>query len=134
MTVRSPIDVSPPHREAREYRVYPSLIARCAALAPIATAIAHPCDESSLRGAIEAAGAGLIRPILVGPQARIEAVAAQAGIDLAPYRMVEAPHSHAAAACAVAGVGAADHPGCQITPSRRNVSSPTSGRASSRSR
>ncbi|HEX5078003.1 MAG TPA: phosphate acetyltransferase [Geminicoccaceae bacterium] len=102
MTVRSPIDVSPPRREAREYRVYPTLIERCASLAPVATAVAHPCDESSLRGAVEAAEAGLILPILVGPQARVRAVAAQAGIDLAPYRLVDAPHSHAAAACAVA--------------------------------
>ena len=62
MTVRSPIDVSPPRRPAREYRVYPALIERCATIEPIATAIAHPCDESSLRGAIEAAEAGLIRP------------------------------------------------------------------------
>ena len=79
MTVRSPIDVSPPHRPSREYRVYPALIERCAALEPIATAIAHPCDESSLQGAIEAAKAGLIRPILIGPETRIRAVAGQCG-------------------------------------------------------
>jgi phosphate acetyltransferase len=101
MTVRSPIDVSPPQRPAREYRVYPTLIERCAAVDPIATAIAHPCDESSLRGAIDAAEAGLIRPILVGPEAKIRAVAEQHGIDISPYRLVDAPHSHAAAARAV---------------------------------
>jgi phosphotransacetylase len=108
MTVRSPIDVSPPHRPARAYRVYPTLIERCAALAPIATAIAHPCDESSLQGAIEAAKAGLIRPILVGPEAKIRAVAGQCGIDLAPYQVVDAAHSHAAAAQAVAIVRAGE--------------------------
>ena len=108
MTVRSPIDVSPPRRPSREYRVYPALIERCAALEPIATAIAHPCDESSLQGAIEAAEAGLIRPILVGPEARIRAVAEQCGVDLAPYRVVDAPHSHAAAAQAVAIVRAGE--------------------------
>src|ERR671919_2821891 len=102
MTVRSPIDVSPPRRPSREYRVYPALIERCAAIEPIATTIAHPCDESSLRGASEAAEAGLIAPILVGPEARIRAVAEQCGVDLAPYRLVDAPHSHAAAAQAVA--------------------------------
>jgi len=108
MTVRSPIDVSPPHRPVRAYRVYPTLIERCAALAPIATAIAHPCDESSLQGAIEAAKAGLIRPILVGPEAKIRAVAGQCGIDLAPYQVVDAAHSHAAAAQAVAIVRAGE--------------------------
>jgi phosphate acetyltransferase len=108
MTVRSPIDVSPPRRPARAYRVYPTLIERCAALAPIATAIAHPCDETSLRGAIEAAEAGLIRPILVGPEGKIRAVAGQPGIDIGPYRLVDAPHSHAAAAQAVAIVRAGE--------------------------
>jgi phosphate acetyltransferase len=101
MTVRSPIDVSPPRRTARDYRVYPTLIERCASVEPVATAIAHPCDESSLRGAIEAAEAGLIRPILIGPEAKIRAVAEQCGIDLAPYPIVDAAHSHAAAARAV---------------------------------
>jgi phosphate acetyltransferase len=108
MTVRSPIDVSPPRRPVREYRVYPALIERCAALAPIATAIAHPCDESSLRGAIEAAEAGLIRPILVGPEAKIRALAEQSGIDLGPYQVVDAAHSHAAAQQAVALVRAGE--------------------------
>ncbi len=108
MTVRSPIDVSPPHRPAREYRVYPALIERCSSLEPLATAIAHPCDESSLQGAIEAAEARLIRPILVGPEAKIRAVAERCGIDLAPYQVVEAAHSHAAAAQAVAIVRAGE--------------------------
>ncbi len=108
MTVRSPIDVSPPRRPSREYRVYPALIERCSQLKPVATAIAHPCDESSLRGACEAAEAGLIVPILVGPEARIRGVAEQCGLDLAAYRLVDAPHSHAAAAQAVAIVRAGE--------------------------
>ena len=65
------------------------------------TAVAHPCDESSLTAAVEAAEAELIRPILVGPEAKIRAVAEQCGLDIAPYRLVDAPHSHAAAAKAV---------------------------------
>jgi phosphate acetyltransferase len=108
MTVRSPIDVSPPRRPSREYRVYPTLIERCAALPPITTAIAHPCDEASLAGAVDAAQAGLIQPILVGPAAKIRAVAEQHGIDVAPCRLVDAPHSHAAAAQAVALVRAGE--------------------------
>ncbi|MGH6942993.1 MAG: phosphate acetyltransferase, partial [Geminicoccaceae bacterium] len=57
--------------------------------------------ESSLRAAIEAADADLIQPILVGPEAKIRGVAEQFGLDISPYRLVDAPHSHAAAAKAV---------------------------------
>ena len=66
------------------------------------TAVAHPCDESSLRGALEAAAMNLIVPILVGPGNRIRAVAAEHGLDLDGIEIVDAPHSHAAADQAVA--------------------------------
>ncbi|WP_247646388.1 hypothetical protein [Deefgea sp. CFH1-16] len=56
---------------------YQNLIARSQALSPVATAVVHPCDESSLRGAVEAAEAGILLPILVGPRGKIEAVAAE---------------------------------------------------------
>ena len=68
---QDPAEISPPHKAAREYRVYPALIERCAALEPVRAAVAHPCDESSLPGAVEAAEAGMIVPILVGPAAKI---------------------------------------------------------------
>jgi phosphotransacetylase len=77
------------------------LLARCAAFKPIVTVVAHPCDEASLRGAHEAAQAGLIVPILVGPEAKIRATAAAAGLDIGAWRLVATPHSHAAAAEAV---------------------------------
>ncbi|MCB2020915.1 MAG: phosphate acetyltransferase [Burkholderiaceae bacterium] len=80
---------------------YRQLIAQCRELPPTHCAVAHPCDESSLRGAIEAGRMGLIRPILVGPQARIAAIAAQAEIDLAGLELVDTPHSHASAEVAV---------------------------------
>jgi phosphate acetyltransferase len=95
-----PSEISPP-APRREYRVYPALIERCATLEPVSTAVAHPCDESSLTAALEAAEAGLIRPILVGPEGKIRAVAERHGLDIAPYRVIDAPHSHAAAAKAV---------------------------------
>ena len=63
--------------------------------------MAHPCDESSLAGAVDAARLGLIAPILVGPEARIKAVAEKSGIDLTGFEIVDAPHSQAAAARAV---------------------------------
>jgi phosphotransacetylase len=67
----------------------------------ISVAVAHPCDDASLTAALDAAREGLIAPILVGPEAKIRAVAAAEGLDLAPFRVVDAPHSHAAAAKAV---------------------------------
>ena len=85
----------------RKHEKYKRLIARCQALTPIPTAVAHPCDESSLRGAVEAAQLGILQPILVGPRARIEAVAAQFHLNISGYEIVDAPHSHAAADLAV---------------------------------
>jgi phosphate acetyltransferase len=80
---------------------YQRLIDAAAELEPVVTAVAHPCDETSLTGAVQAAERGLIRPILVGPRAKIESVARQFGLDLSRHELVEAPHSHAAAAQAV---------------------------------
>ncbi len=69
---------------------------------PLRTAVVHPVDGRSLRGAVEAAEAGLIVPVLVGPEAKIRAAAAAEGIDLAPYELVPTRHSQEAAATAVA--------------------------------
>jgi phosphotransacetylase/acyl dehydratase len=77
------------------------LIARCKQLAPVRTAVAHPCDESAIRAACEAAGDGLITPLLVGPRKKIVAAAQRAGVDCSAFTIVEAPHSHEAAAAAV---------------------------------
>jgi phosphate acetyltransferase len=87
---------------AEKHAKYQRLIEVCKTLPPTPTAVAHPCDRTSLEGAIEAAKIGLITPILVGPRERIQAVAASSGIDLAGVQIVDAPHSHAAAAAAVA--------------------------------
>jgi len=67
-------------------------------LAPLRTAVVHPVDAISLRGAIEAERAGLIVPLLVGPEAKIRAAAAAARIDLDHYECLWTEHSHAAAA------------------------------------
>ncbi|MBY0236175.1 MAG: phosphate acetyltransferase [Burkholderiaceae bacterium] len=80
---------------------YLRLIEVCKGFPPMPTAVVHPCDSAALEGAIGAAKLGLIEPILVGPEARIREVAAKAGIDLSPYRIVDVPHSHAAAEKAV---------------------------------
>ena len=85
----------------RKHEKYDNLIARCKALPPAPCAVAHPCDESSLRGAVEAAQMGLLQPILVGPKARIVAIAEKAGLDISAYELVDAPHSVASAETAV---------------------------------
>jgi phosphotransacetylase/acyl dehydratase len=78
------------------------LLQRCEGVAPVTCAVVHPCDRDSLLGAVESAKRGLIVPVLIGPEAKIRATAAEAGVDLTPYRIVGTPHSHAAADLAVA--------------------------------
>jgi phosphate acetyltransferase len=86
---------------ARRHEKYERLIAATRAIRPIPCAVAHPCDASSLGGAVEAAEAGIILPILVGPAHKVRAAAEAAGLDIAPFELVDVPHSHAAAAKAV---------------------------------
>ena len=85
----------------RRHEKYERLLARAKALPPVSTAVAHPCDESSLTAAIDAAKLGIIAPILVGPVARITALAEQCGLKISAFEIVDAPHSHASAAEAV---------------------------------
>jgi len=80
---------------------YDRMLARAKEVPPAATIIVHPCDESSLRGAIEAAETGIVVPTLVGPAARISAVARKHNLDISRFAVVDAPHSDAAAAQAV---------------------------------
>ncbi|MBX3647650.1 MAG: bifunctional enoyl-CoA hydratase/phosphate acetyltransferase [Rhodocyclaceae bacterium] len=89
-------------REAR----YRHLVARAAGLESIPMAVVHPCDGESLRGVLTAIEANLIVPVLVGPEAKIRAAAEQHDFDLGGLKIVDAPHSHAAAAQAVAMVRA----------------------------
>jgi len=86
----------------RKHEKYQRLLDYCRTLPPTPTAVAHPCDESSLRGAVDAARLGLIAPILVGPRARIEAIAAQYTIDITGLPIVDSQHSHDSADKAVA--------------------------------
>jgi phosphate acetyltransferase len=80
---------------------YDRVIARARQVAPVKTIVVHPCDETSLRGPIEAAEAGIIVPILVGPVGRISAAARAARLDISRFEIVDTPHSDAAAAKAV---------------------------------
>jgi phosphate acetyltransferase len=80
---------------------YKRLIAAAQRQAKIKVAVAHPCDEVSLRGVIEAHKLGLIEPILVGPRERIQNAARDTGFDISPFELVAAAHSHDSAAKAV---------------------------------
>lgn len=80
---------------------YERLLARCEFLAPVPTAVAHPCEASALEGAVEAAQKGLIAPFLVGPASKIAEVAESAKIDLGDLPIVDVPHSHQSATKAV---------------------------------
>lgn len=85
----------------RKHDAYERLLQRCQALAPVVTAVAYPCEETALRGAVEAAEARLIVPILVGPRKKICEVAEQAGLKIDPYEIQDVPDSVTAAAKAV---------------------------------
>lgn len=80
---------------------YRTLIERCSKRGAISVAVAHPCEETALKGAIEAAEAGLIVPILIGPQHKILQLAEISGLAVGSHRIVDVEHSHAAASKAV---------------------------------
>ncbi|MBM4200405.1 MAG: bifunctional enoyl-CoA hydratase/phosphate acetyltransferase [Gammaproteobacteria bacterium] len=86
----------------RRTDVFARLIRDCADIPAVTCAVVHPCDTDSLLGALEAAQRKLIIPVLVGPEARIRAIARTAGADLSPYRIVDVEHSLAAAEKGVA--------------------------------
>ena len=107
-TVAAPIDriaygnLATPELILRRNDGFVKLLEACKDLPAVSCAVVHPCDRNSLLGAIEAAQHGIITPILVGPEAKIRAVATMEQVDLAPYRIVSTEHSHAAADQAVA--------------------------------
>jgi len=69
-------------------------------------AVAHPCDETSLSAVVQAHALNIIDPILIGPRHKIEKVATAATLDITGFKIIDVPHSHAAAAEAVAQVRA----------------------------
>lgn len=85
----------------QKHEKYKRLIARCKEMEPVPCAVAHPCDESSLRGAVEAGELGLLRPVLVGPKVRITELAERCKLDISALELVDAPHSVGSAEMAV---------------------------------
>src|SRR6266566_5130383 len=80
---------------------YDRLVRAAQRLAPVTTAVAHPCDQISIEGVVEAARLGLIAPILVGPPERIRDAAERAEAAISDFPIEEAAHSHDSAAKAV---------------------------------
>jgi len=81
---------------------YDRVLERASHGEPVVTAVAHPCEASVLEAVVEAARRKMMVPILVGPAAKIRAVAAEAHLDIGGLKIVDVPHSHGAAAKAVA--------------------------------
>jgi phosphate acetyltransferase len=86
----------------RRHEKYERVVADARKLPAVPTAVAHPCDDVSLQSVVEAARIELIEPILVGPSDKLRAVAEKAGMDISAFPLVDAAHSHDAAARAVA--------------------------------
>jgi len=95
-------DLATPEVIFRRTDEFARLIKSCEGLPPVTCAVVHPCDHDSLVGPLEAAKRKLITPVLVGPEAKIRAAAQAANVDLRGFQIVDAEHSHAAAAKAVA--------------------------------
>ena len=95
MTKKAVVSQLHPHAK------YERLVAAAKRQPALATAIAHPCDETSLRGALEAAQAGMIIPILVGPKEKIVSLAKSLDLDVRGIEIIDVPHSQAAADKAV---------------------------------
>ena len=82
----------------KPHQKYERLLNAAKQVAAATTVVVHPCDETSLRGVVEAQEAGLIKPIFVGPIKKIQDTASRYGLNIARFEIVDVPHSDAAAA------------------------------------
>ena len=107
VTVRLPASRVEMRAEARpsivlnRHRHLERLMTAAARVPPLSAAIAWPCDHDSLLGALEASRDGALRPVLVGPRALMDQVAAAAGTTLEGCEVLEAATPEEAAAAAV---------------------------------
>jgi len=85
-----------------DYHVFHKFIERCKDLPAVTTAVVWPLSDVAMKGAVEAALAGLIEPTLIGPKEMMQALAAKIGVDISPYPVVEAETEAKAAEAAVA--------------------------------
>ena len=93
--------------QTRSPSKYDRLIAAAQAVPPAPTIVVHPCDETSLRGVVDSAAAGIIQPVLVGPEKKIRDTASKYGLDISGFEIVDAAHSDEAASKGVELIHAA---------------------------
>jgi phosphotransacetylase len=93
-------------RDLPEHRL-DGLLERCRGIKPMLTGVVHPCSAEALIGALEAAEAGLIVPVLFGPETELRKIAAAEKIDLSGCRIVatESQEDSAMKAAMSAGTG-----------------------------
>jgi phosphotransacetylase len=91
----------------RLHDAYENLLRRCREIEPVVTAVAYPCEATALAGAVEAAEAKLIKPILVGPADTIRQIASKEKLNIEPYPIEDVAEGRAAAAKAVEFIRAA---------------------------
>lgn len=91
------LDNPPPAHDQLEF-----FIEQTSQTPPVSTAVIHPVDANSLKGAIESAERSIIDPVLVGPESKIRATAEMEGLDISQYRILNTLHSHESAEKAVA--------------------------------
>lgn len=85
-----------------DFHVFDNFLDRCKGRAAITVAVCWPMTDVAMTGATEAAAAGLIHPILVGPAAQMRELAATLSVDISGYRIVDQPLEDKAASASVA--------------------------------
>ncbi len=90
-----------PEVHFRYHDRYRELIDSCSGLEPLLTAVVHPVKAHGIKAIAEAMEENLLRPVLIGPSARIRAAAEEAGVDISACQLLDVEHSHAAAQEAV---------------------------------
>jgi phosphate acetyltransferase len=101
-TLMESVAVDPLVDHPADFHVFHQFLERCKALPPITTSVCWPCSDVALRGALEAADAGIILPTLVGPEDRLRALAKRIGVDILGYPIVDAATEEEAAQMSVA--------------------------------
>lgn len=81
-----------------------AMIARAAALGPERVAVVYPCSVTAVEAAAAAQKAGLIVPVMIGPAARIRAIASEHGFDISEMEFIDTGEAPVAAARAAIGV------------------------------
>jgi phosphate acetyltransferase len=90
-------DHAPAAGQNADLHIYLKFVERCKSLPALPVAVAWPLSDVALQGAVEAAQAGIIEPILFGSEAKIKALAAELKLDISKYKIVDAPNEGKAA-------------------------------------